>query len=57
MLKIPFGEVKTYGEIADIITKIQGEAKVSVRAIGGAVGWNPFVLLSHAIELWAQIIH
>jgi methylated-DNA-[protein]-cysteine S-methyltransferase len=45
MLEIPFGEVKTYGEIAEIIAKKHGIAKMSSRAVGGAVGWNPICII------------
>ena len=39
-MQIPFGEVRTYGEIAAAIG--QGNA---ARAVGAALGANPFVLL------------
>lgn len=45
MLEIPFGEVKTYGEIAEIIAKRHGIEKMSSRAVGGAVGWNPICII------------
>ena len=45
MLEIPFGEVKTYGEIAEIIAEKRGIAKMSSRAVGGAVGWNPICII------------
>lgn len=40
---IPYGEVRTYGYIADIIAKEKG--KMSARAIGGAVGHNPISII------------
>ncbi|KUK46446.1 MAG: Methylated-DNA--protein-cysteine methyltransferase [Anaerolinea thermophila] len=39
-MQIPFGEVRTYGEIAAVI----GQAGAA-RAVGGALRANPFVLL------------
>lgn len=45
MLEIPFGEVKTYGEIAQAIARKRGRKKVSARAVGGAVGWNPICII------------
>ena len=38
---IPYGERTTYGEIAKNIAKKRGIAKMSARAVGGAVGRNP----------------
>ena len=35
---IPYGEVMTYGQIADIIAKKYGKEKMSAQAVGGAVG-------------------
>jgi methylated-DNA-[protein]-cysteine S-methyltransferase len=40
LLKIPFGNVKTYGEIAKMI----GKPRAS-RAVGGAVGANPIPII------------
>lgn len=37
--KIPFGEISTYGEIADRL-----DSPKAARAIGGACGRNPFLL-------------
>lgn len=45
MLNIPFGKSLTYGEIAAIIAKKRGIAKMSARAVGGAVGSNPICLI------------
>ena len=41
MLKIPFGETVSYGDIAARIAKRCGRDKMSAQAVGGAVGWNP----------------
>lgn len=45
LLKIPYGETMTYGEIADIIAKERGIKKMSAQAIGGAVKRNNIMIL------------
>ena len=45
MLKIPFGATATYGEIAATLARRRGIAKMSARAVGGAVGWNPICII------------
>ena len=45
MLRIPFGATTTYGEIAANIAKRRGMGKMSSRAVGGAVGWNPICII------------
>lgn len=45
LLKIPYGATVTYGDIAKAISKKNGGAKVSARAVGGAVGWNPICII------------
>ena len=45
MLKIPFGETATYGDIAAAIAKKSGLKKMSAQAVGGAVGWNPICII------------
>lgn len=45
MLTIPFGKTMTYGEIADIIAKQKGVAKMSAQAVGGAVAHNSISLI------------
>ena len=42
---IPYGEVMTYGQIANIIAKKHGKKKMSAQAIGGAVGHNPISVI------------
>ena len=42
---IEYGNLLTYGEIAQIIAKNHKIAKMSSRAVGGAVGWNPICLI------------
>lgn len=45
MLMIPYGETVTYGDIAEDIAKERGIKKMSSRAVGGAVGWNPICII------------
>lgn len=45
MLRIPYGEVVTYGNIAEILAKKRKGRKMSARAVGGAVGWNPICII------------
>lgn len=45
MLTIPFGNTVTYGEIASKIAKRHDIKKMSSRAVGGAVGWNPICII------------
>ena len=45
VLAIPYGSVMTYGEIAKILAKQRGVAKMSAQAVGGAVGHNPISII------------
>lgn len=45
LLQIPFGETTTYGEIAKMIAKEKGVARMSARAVGGAVGRNDIAII------------
>ena len=45
LLTIPFGRTMTYGEIARIIAREQGQKSMSAQAVGGAVGHNPISLI------------
>ena len=45
MLAIPFGETAAYGDIAAALAKKRGQKKMSARAVGGAVGWNPICII------------
>lgn len=45
LLTIPYGETISYGEIAARLAETRGLARVSARAVGGAVGRNPISLL------------
>ena len=42
---IPYGETRTYGEIAGILARRQGRSHMSAQAAGGAVGHNPISIL------------
>ena len=42
--EIPFGEVITYKDIAEIIAKNRGIKTMSAQAVGGAVGHNPLLI-------------
>lgn len=45
MLKIPYGQTVTYGEIAAQIAQEQGLKKMSAQAVGGAVGHNAIAII------------
>ena len=45
LLEIPYGKVKTYGEIAKIIASQEGKQKMSAQAVGGAIGHNPISII------------
>ena len=45
LLTIPFGKTMTYGEIADVIARQKGLARMSAQAVGGAVGHNAISLM------------
>ena len=45
LLTIPYGKTMTYGEIAKIISRDRGTARMSAQAVGGAVGRNPIALI------------
>lgn len=45
MNNIPYGKVVTYNDIAKEITKEENIQKMSVQAVGGAVGWNPICII------------
>ena len=44
LLRIPYGQTMTYGELADRLSAQTGR-RVSARAVGGAVGHNPVSLM------------
>ncbi len=45
LLTIPYGKTMTYGDIAEILGKRRGFAKMSSQAVGGAIGRNPISLI------------
>ena len=45
MNDISYGEVITYGDIAECIAKKRGIDRMSSQAVGGAVGWNPICII------------
>lgn len=45
LLRIPYGETTTYGEIAAALAAQQGRAHLSAQAVGGAVGHNPISVI------------
>lgn len=45
MLKIPYGETATYGEIAKEAAAILGKERMSAQAVGSAVGHNPISIV------------
>ncbi len=45
LLKIPWGETTTYGEIAKYFAGTRGLSSMSAQAVGGAVGHNPISIL------------
>ena len=45
LLTIPYGQMITYGEIADRLAKQRGLAQMSAQAVGGAVGHNPISII------------
>jgi methylated-DNA-[protein]-cysteine S-methyltransferase len=42
---IPYGQVITYGDIAQEAARRLGKTRMSAQAVGGAVGWNPICLI------------
>ncbi|MCL2294421.1 MAG: methylated-DNA--[protein]-cysteine S-methyltransferase [Spirochaetes bacterium] len=45
LLKIPYGAVTTYGEIAKQLAEKRGLNSMSAQAVGGAVGHNPISII------------
>lgn len=45
LCSIPYGRTMTYGEIAAYIAAESGQARLSARAVGGAVGHNPVSII------------
>ena len=45
MNEIPYGEVITYGDIANTVALKRGLSRMSSQAVGGAVGCNPICII------------
>jgi len=45
LCQIPYGEVTTYKNIAENISKIMNKEKMSAQAVGSAVGHNPISII------------
>lgn len=45
LCEIPYGQIVTYGEIAQKIAKKRGITQMSARAVGGAIGHNPVSII------------
>ena len=45
LLKIPYGQTTTYGEIARQLAEKQGLSRMSAQAVGGAVGHNEISII------------
>lgn len=45
LTEIPYGQTRTYGDIARQIAAETGQARVSSQAVGGAVGHNPISII------------
>ena len=45
LMDIPYGETRTYGDIAREMALLLGKEKMSARAVGGAVGRNPISIV------------
>jgi methylated-DNA-[protein]-cysteine S-methyltransferase len=45
LLKIPYGETVSYGDLAREIAAARGVRTMSAQAVGGAVGHNPITIL------------
>lgn len=45
LCEIPYGQVTTYGKIADAVAKRMNKEKMSAQAVGNAVGHNPISII------------
>lgn len=45
LLEIPYGQTRTYGDIAAELAREDGKQKMSAQAVGGAVGHNPISII------------
>ena len=46
LLRIPYGQTSTYGEIARQLAEKQGRPRIAAQAVGGAVGHNKVSIIS-----------
>ena len=47
LLEIPYGQTRTYGDIAEQIAAENGRKRMSAQAVGGAVGHNKISIIIH----------
>jgi methylated-DNA-[protein]-cysteine S-methyltransferase len=45
LIEIPYGELTTYGKIAQEVAQRMGKDRMSAQAVGGAVGHNPISII------------
>lgn len=45
LCEIPYGQVRTYGDIARRVASIRGLKSMSPQAVGGAIGHNPISII------------
>ena len=45
LLTIPYGETMSYGQVAGIVARQLGVARMSAQAVGSAVGHNPIAVI------------
>lgn len=45
LLQIPYGQTRTYGDLAGQAAALLGKGKMSAQAVGGAVGHNPISII------------
>jgi methylated-DNA-[protein]-cysteine S-methyltransferase len=45
LTQIPYGEVTTYGALAQQMAQATGRERMSAQAVGGAVGHNPISII------------
>jgi methylated-DNA-[protein]-cysteine S-methyltransferase len=45
LLGIPYGQLTTFGALAEKVAGLHGGGKVAARAVGGAVGHNPISII------------
>lgn len=45
LCEIPYGELTTYGNIANQIAKAKNRKSMSAQAVGGAIGHNPISII------------